>query len=155
MPAFNFFDEREARATAHHLRIAAEMYDRDADASTGQDRIVEHFRAQAHEARSIANRISLSVGDDEQWPMHAYVLVQPDNIIGRVTRGQPGYTPIPHLTPAEADALNLKGGVSPALRESMVAGSMFGWHVPGADPKTGLRAYRKARPLAQRKIAQP
>lgn len=47
-------------------------------------------------------------------------------------RGEPGYYPI--HTPLTADALNQGEGVTPAQREAMLTGSMFGWHLKGADP---------------------
>lgn len=49
-----------------------------------------------------------------------------------VKRGEMGYHPI--YTRATADDLNAGRGVTPAQREAMLAGSMFGWHVPAADP---------------------
>jgi hypothetical protein len=48
-----------------------------------------------------------------------------------VTRGEPGYRPI--YTPLTADELNASQGVTPAQREAMLHGSMFGFHTPGAD----------------------
>ena len=33
------------------------------------------------------------------------------------------------------DEMNRNIGVTPAQREAMKAGSMFGWHTPAADPK--------------------
>lgn len=32
------------------------------------------------------------------------------------------------------DRLNARLGITPAQKEAMLAGSLFGWHVPGADP---------------------
>lgn len=57
-----------------------------------------------------------------------------------ITKGEPGYTPTgavgEGMTPREAvDAANKAIGVTRAQEEAMVAGSMFGWDVPGADPK--------------------
>lgn len=49
-------------------------------------------------------------------------------------RGVPGYTPLPSLTDEGAERLNAQEGVTPAQIEAMQNGSMFGWHVPGADP---------------------
>lgn len=57
-----------------------------------------------------------------------------------ITKGEKGYTSTgaygENITPREAvDAANEAIGVTRAQEEAMVAGSMFGWHVPGADPK--------------------
>jgi hypothetical protein len=57
-----------------------------------------------------------------------------------INKGEPGYTPTARygggVTPREAvDAANKAMGVTRTQEEAMVAGSMFGWHVPGADPK--------------------
>lgn len=49
-----------------------------------------------------------------------------------VRRGEAGYWPI-HTT-FTADELNQDIGVTPAIREAMYAGSMFGWDKPAADP---------------------
>jgi hypothetical protein len=49
-----------------------------------------------------------------------------------IHRGVPGYTPLPSLTDESAAEIN--AGITPAQIEAMQNGSMFGWHVPGADP---------------------
>jgi hypothetical protein len=47
-------------------------------------------------------------------------------------RGVPGYTP---WKPSfDVDGYNSRKGITPAQVEAMLVGSMFGWHVPGADP---------------------
>lgn len=65
------------------------------------------------------------------------LLSDPCLVIG-LHRGVPGYTPLRRKESAEAaremaDRLNA-GAVTPAQLEAMEIGSMFGWHVPGADP---------------------
>ena len=57
-----------------------------------------------------------------------------------ITKGEKGYVPMgiyPQSgSPEEAvAALNKANDVTPAQKEAMVAGSMFGWAVPAADPK--------------------
>jgi hypothetical protein len=47
--------------------------------------------------------------------------------------GEPGYHPI--YTHATADSLNEGMGITPAQREAMLAGSMFGWECPAAQPE--------------------
>ena len=51
-----------------------------------------------------------------------------------IHRGVPGYTPMPSCTDAFADKFNAEKGVTAKQIEAMQVGSMFGWHVPGADP---------------------
>lgn len=53
-----------------------------------------------------------------------------------VRRGEKGYYPI--FTPLSAEELNADHGVSPAQREAMYNGSLFGWDVPAADPSNPL-----------------
>lgn len=71
-----------------------------------------------------------------------------------ITKGEKGYIPTgasgKDMTPREAvDAANKTIGVTKAQEAAMVAGSMFGWQVPGADPKNydeqGLPVRPKAR----------
>lgn len=71
-----------------------------------------------------------------------------------ITKGEKGYTPTgiypQDATPKEGvAAANEANGVSRAQEAAMVAGSMFGWQVPGADPKNyddqGLPARPKTR----------
>ena len=71
-----------------------------------------------------------------------------------ITKGKKGYIPTgasgENMTPREAvDAANKTIGVTKAQEAAMVAGSMFGWQVPGADPKNydeqGLPVRPKAR----------
>lgn len=57
-----------------------------------------------------------------------------------ISKGERGYMPtgiVKEGTSARAtvDAANKTWGVNRAQEEAMVAGSMFGWGVPGADPK--------------------
>lgn len=51
-----------------------------------------------------------------------------------IHRGIPGYTPVPSLNDEMAERFNKEWSVTPAQKEAMMIGSMFGWHVPGADP---------------------
>jgi len=58
----------------------------------------------------------------------------------QIGKGEKGYTPVRFTftakTPrAAVDRMNHDIGVTRAQEEAMVVGSMFGWHVPGADPK--------------------
>lgn len=50
-----------------------------------------------------------------------------------IERGEMGFKPI--YSRKSADELNAAEGVTPEQRQAMLAGSMFGWHVPGADPE--------------------
>lgn len=62
--------------------------------------------------------------------------VNGDSPVIGVRRGQTGYYPV--WTNLTADELNQDNGVTPAQREAMHNGSLFGWEVPGADPNHPL-----------------
>lgn len=73
-------------------------------------------------------------------PDKCYAVLPGDSKIIIIKKGESGYykTDIDTKDKVEsttlADTYNEKLGVSKAQREAMVAGSMFGWHVPAADP---------------------
>ena len=57
-----------------------------------------------------------------------------------ITKGEKGYSPTDvypqNTSPKEgAAALNAANGVTKAQEAAMVAGSMFGWDTPAANPK--------------------
>ena len=75
-------------------------------------------------------------------PEHCYVFVETSNEIGIVRKGMSGYY-LTDLATGNRDEnralvkeLNEKAGLTPGQAEAMKAGSMFGWHVPAADPKS-------------------
>jgi hypothetical protein len=53
-----------------------------------------------------------------------------------IRRGEMGFYPLKdeHMRKLPADELNAEMGITKGQAEAMSAGSMFGWHVPGADP---------------------
>lgn len=74
-------------------------------------------------------------------PEQCYVYLPTSQEIGVVKKGEMGYyrsdlSPVYGESGQEfVDELNRQGGVSKAQAAAMLAGSMFGWQVPGADPK--------------------
>jgi hypothetical protein len=74
----------------------------------------------------------------QKLPRYAFTVLNSDPclVIG-IERGVPGYTPLRRKhneAKARAFADQMNEGVSRAQLEAMEIGSMFGWHVPGADP---------------------
>ena len=70
-------------------------------------------------------------------PEIAYVDNKDQQFIGgapliAIKRGEQGFHPI--HSRLSADQLNELNSVTPAQREAMLCGSMFGWHLKGADP---------------------
>lgn len=75
-------------------------------------------------------------------PERCYAVLPGRRLLIELRRGEPGYWPCViaamcdgELPPVEeiADVLNAELDVTPAQVESMLVGSMFGWHVPGAN----------------------
>lgn len=61
-----------------------------------------------------------------------------------IKKGTTGYYAVkdyPNYDQSLVDRLNDRLGVTPAQVKAMHAGSMFGWHIPAADPAT----YEKVR----------
>ena len=77
----------------------------------------------------------------ESLPEQCYSLLPGSNDVIIIKRNEKGYykTDIPAASKEDARALvdeyNGKLGVTKAQEEAMKTGSMFGWNVPGADPK--------------------
>jgi hypothetical protein len=68
-------------------------------------------------------------------PAYCYALHPSTGEVTMIRRGQMGYHVFPDDgTGLTVDDLNRAIDVSPAQREAMIAGSIFGFHVPGADP---------------------
>ena len=75
------------------------------------------------------------------------VLPSDQNQLICIKRGVPGYFPVSLRSifdkriSAQQMADQLNEGIAPEVVEAMIAGSMFGWDVPAADPDV-LRAQR-------------
>ena len=74
-------------------------------------------------------------------PEHCYIYLPTTREIGIVKKGESGYYRS-DLSPVYGEdgkqfveELNQKGGVTKAQEAAMLAGSMFGWQTPAADPK--------------------
>lgn len=71
-----------------------------------------------------------------------------------ITRGESGYTPTgiypQSASPKEGvTAVNAANGVTKAQEAAMVAGSMFGWDTPAADPRNYDESRKPIRPKAR------
>ena len=88
-------------------------------------------------------------------PARAY-LVHPTDpaLIVMVIPGERGYFPIVAARSSDPQAVadDLNGGpLAPEVAEAMLAGSMFGWRVPGADPATYEPGTNRPRPRTRAK----
>lgn len=72
----------------------------------------------------------------KKLPQYCYNRLPSTKEIIGIERGVPGYTKITNL-PLGIDTVEKANellGVTKGQAEAMLIGSMFGWHVPGADP---------------------
>ena len=68
-------------------------------------------------------------------PAQAYVLKSGSDEVILVKKGETGFYPTALRGDREfVRGLNEKLNVTPAQAQAMMTGSLFGWHVPGADP---------------------
>ena len=79
---------------------------------------------------------------NEQLPELCFSVLPSTGELIKISRGEKGYYPCydknaddPKSNREFADDRNAKLGVSKAQEQAMLAGSMFGWHVPAANPK--------------------
>lgn len=73
-------------------------------------------------------------------PEHCYAVLPSSGQLIEVRRGEKGYYPCAYSTGDReynkilANQFNTHEGISKAQAAAMLAGSMFGWNVPAADP---------------------
>ena len=73
---------------------------------------------------------------DRGLPTFCYGYLPTEGKLIRIDFAESGYTPVREdESNKTAKELNEKMGVTPAQAEAMLAGSMFGWNVPAANPK--------------------
>lgn len=87
-------------------------------------------------------------------PKKSFAALEATGEIVIVHRGVKGYTPTSRYpegmsSQEGADALNAQIGVSRAQAAAMLAGSMFGWACPGADPTNYDEQGRPVKPRAR------
>jgi hypothetical protein len=82
----------------------------------------------------------------DDLPDMCVAVLQPDNVLIGIKRGQRGYFQIHggfvkgDAARAAADTFNRRLHVSPQQREAMLIGSMMGWDCPAARPSCDLHA---------------
>ena len=84
-------------------------------------------------------------------PETCFSILESSGELIEITKGYTGYAlankKLGALTPRDAaDRLNWERGVTKAQEQAMVAGSMFGWAVPAADPKNYAADGRAMKP---------
>ena len=86
---------------------------------------------------------------DRGLPTFCYGSLPTEGKLIRIDFAESGYTPVRNdESNKTAKEMNEKIGVTPAQAEAMLAGSMFGWNVPAANPKN----YDKDGKLLKKKL---
>lgn len=83
------------------------------------------------------NKLFAKLANEKGMPLYCYGFLPTSREVIRIDYGEMGYCPIKVMATGKASAreMNREIGVSPAQAEAMLAGSMFGWNYPCADPK--------------------
>lgn len=92
----------------------------------------------------------------QKLPKYCFATVPGENRVVIIHRGMTGYSEPPTQPPngATADDLNIGLGISKFHAEAMMNGSMWGWHIPGADVDY-LKAEAKKRASTRKAEAKP
>ena len=89
---------------------------------------------------ALGNDAAAQIFNRQPYPDKCYAYVATTGQIGVITRGERGYKPVSVKiagldSHATVDRLNTALGVSKAHAAAMMAGSLFGWDCPAANPK--------------------
>ena len=77
------------------------------------------------------------LAEERALPLYCYGYLPTTGEEIRIDFATSGYTPYRKLkSDKDVKEINREIGVTPAQAEAMKVGSMFGWNVPGADPKS-------------------
>ena len=87
----------------------------------------------------------------DKLPDKAYAINELSGELIEVRKGESGYRPVlfsgqlifGKAAKSRRDELNQSLGITPKVREAMVSGSMFGWHVPAIDPASPVHSHIK------------
>lgn len=92
-----------------------------------------HFYAYCYDKEMLLSKLA----KDRGLPRYSYAYLPTTQEEIRIDIAESGYTPIRKQGNGRAaNEMNRELGISPAQAKAMQIGSMFGWNVPGADPKS-------------------
>ena len=91
-----------------------------------------NFYAYCYDKEMLMNKLA----KDRGLPRYCYAYLPTTKEEIRIDIAESGYTPYRKQGNGRAaNEMNRELGITPAQSEAMKVGSMFGWNVPGADPK--------------------
>ena len=101
------------------------------DSNLQREHILPSERAKAYQM------LMKTLAEERGLPLYCYGYLPTTGEEIRIDFATSGYTPYRKLkSDKEVKEINREIGVTPAQAEAMKVGSMFGWKVPGADPKS-------------------
>lgn len=119
------------------------------------NRSLETWNKEYLAARASAQGPETKALEQKGLPLSCFSVLPSSGGIIFIERGGKGYTQLDRLSddPVEVRAFVDNGnkalGVTRAQEEAMLAGSMFGWDVPGADPKNYNRGGVPVKPKSK------
>ena len=92
-----------------------------------------NFYVYAYDKQMLMKKLA----EERGLPLYCYGYLPTTREEIRIDFATSGYTPYRKLkSDKDVKEINREIGVTPAQAEAMKVGSMFGWNVPGADPKS-------------------